>query len=168
MERPTKTMKMTLGTTAIGATLLPTTLLTLSMVALAHNPYLLILVLVQPIIGLSMLISSAVMRYNSRMAMRQAAGSVLQGFRRGAAPQGNWYHPAPAYQQQYRQPAAPYRQPMQPISPPARSAAIPDSAFLRDFDASAIDAAAGTTNDHPASSADGRTPRRSSAARVET
>ncbi len=132
MKQPKKSMETTQGMTTIGAILLPTTALMALILSVTHAYYLFFLLIIQPVSGIVLLITGAVMRYNSRMGMRQIANSILHPYARSNQ-FGGW-QPSPGWQQQsvqpQYQPVQPQYQPMQPIEPPAMSPAIPSSAFV--------------------------------------
>jgi hypothetical protein len=123
MEKPKKAMDSTMVGTGIGAILLPTTLLVVFIITTTHAFFLFFLPILQAVSGIVLLIVSAAMRYTSRMAM------VLRDYKKGFPPQASMYNPVPGWQPQ-AQPYQAYQQDVQPIVPPARSPAIPSSAFM--------------------------------------
>ncbi|MEX2682677.1 MAG: hypothetical protein Q6373_013835 [Candidatus Sigynarchaeota archaeon] len=129
LRQPRKTMEITLWTTGIGIILLPTTLIAVAIISATRAYPLIFLPIIQALSGVMILISSAGVRYSSRITMRQEAHKILQPFSRGFY-HGRYYGAQPGWQPQTWQPAQPMYQPAQPAAfPPARPA-IPSSAFL--------------------------------------
>lgn len=127
MSKPRKTMEATMVGTGIGAILIPTTLLVVFILVSTGAWYLFFLPILQAVSGIVMLIVNAVMRYTSRMAMRDAASAVLRDYRKGFAFQPAPYNPSPGWQARHYPSQYPD---VQPIVPPATSPAIPRSAFV--------------------------------------
>lgn len=127
MSKPRKTMESTMVGTGIGAILIPTTLLVVFILVSTGAWYLFFLPVLQAVSGIVMLIVNAVMRYTSRMAMRDAASAVLRDYKKGFTFQPAAYNPAPGWQ---AQPYPSYYPDVQPIVPPATSPAVPSSAFM--------------------------------------
>jgi len=118
LAQPKRTMEVTLMTTGIGILLLPTTLIVVAIISATHAYPLFFLPAIQVIAGIMVLVSSAGVRYSSRMTMKQAAHDILQPYSRGFY-QGRYYGPQPGGWQ-----------PVQPVAFPPQRPAIPSSAFL--------------------------------------